>query len=204
MRVLAICFINCLLVSSLQQKYRTAGIRIRTEFGLTIQQLVLENTTLEGIIQKFFNDLTTISVLYEYHQKMVFKGLNFTLAPDAHIGLYDAADHNGRKNSLGVTAIGGIEMRFGRVLASLDYKPAINFAGGEHVFDSQSAISLRYIIVPAKKKVKWKFWEEKNSSKTNPIGSFGRKSRIRNNSGLYHYVDHLALYYDDFFRCFPF
>ena len=79
MRVLAICFINCLLVSSLAaQKYRTAaGIRIGTEFGLTVQQLVLENATLEGIIQKgFFNDLTTISVLYEHHQKMVFKGLN--------------------------------------------------------------------------------------------------------------------------------
>lgn len=180
MRVLAICFINCLLVSSLAaQKYRTAaGIRIGTEFGLTVQQLVLENATLEGIIQKgFFNDLTTISVLYEYHQKMVFKGLNFYLGAGPHIGLYDAADRNGRKNSLGVTAIGGIEMRFGRVLASLDYKPAINIAGGEHVFDSQSAISLRYIIVPAKKKeVKWKFWErEKNSSKNQSNWKFWEK-----------------------------
>lgn len=180
MRVLAFCVFNILFVSSLSaQKYRTAaGIRIGTEFGITVQQLVLENATLEGIIQKgFFNDLTTISVLYEYHQKLVFKGLNFYIGGGPHIGLYDAADRNGRKNSLGVTAIGGIEMRFGRVLASFDYKPAINFAGGEHIYDSQSSLSLRYIIVPAKKKeVKWKFWErEKPSSKKQSNWKFWEK-----------------------------
>ncbi len=150
------------------QKYRTAaGIRIGTEFGVTVQQLVLENSTLEGIIQKgFFNDQTTISVLFEQHQKLVFKGLNFYFGAGPHVGLYDAKDRNGRKNSVGVSAIGGLEMRFGRVLASFDYKPAINIVGGEHIFDSQSALSLRYIIVPAKKKeVNWKFWE-KNKKKT--------------------------------------
>ncbi|KXK17734.1 MAG: hypothetical protein UZ08_BCD001002248 [Candidatus Parvibacillus calidus] len=169
MRLLfAMLFFFLWLAAACGQKYRTAaGIRIGTEFGITVQQLILENSTLEGIIQKgFFNDQTTISVLFEQHQKLVFKGLNFYFGGGPHVGLYDANDRNGRKNSFGLSAIGGVEMRFGKVLASFDYKPAINFFGGEHIFDSQSAISLRYIIVPAKKKeAKWKFWEKKKKKK---------------------------------------
>ena len=163
MRILSIIFLVVIMSFSVHaQKYRTAaGIRIGTEFGLTVQQLVLENTTIEGIIQKgFFNDQTSITVLYEQHQKMIFKGLNFYIGTGPHAGIY-GKDRDGRKNSYGLTAIGGIEMRFGKLCASFDYKPAINFVGGEQIFDSQTAVSLRYIIIPAKKKEKnWKFWEK--------------------------------------------
>ncbi len=163
MRILSIIFLITTLASGTHaQKYRTAaGIRIGTEFGLTVQQLILENSTLEGIIQKgFFNDQTSITLLYEQHQKLVFKGLNFYIGAGPHAGIY-GKDRDGRKNSYGLTAIGGIEMRFDRLLFSFDYKPAINFTGGERIFDSQTAISLRYIIIPAKKKEKnWKFWEK--------------------------------------------
>jgi len=169
------------MISSVKaQKYRTAaGIRIGTEFGITIQQLILEHATLEGIIQKgFFNDQTSISVLFEHHQKMVFKGLNFYIGAGPHIGLYDADDRNGRKNAIGLSAIGGLEMRFGRVLASFDYKPAINFSGGDRIFDSQSSLSLRYIIVPAKKKeVKWKFWEREKPAKKKNNWKFWEKNK---------------------------
>lgn len=164
MRILLIIFlVTALAISSQAQKYRTAaGIRIGTEFGLTVQQLILENSTIEGIIQKgFFNDQTAITLLYEQHQKMVFKGLNFYIGAGPHVGIYDDKDRDGRKNSYGLSAIGGIEMRFGSLLASFDYKPAINFTGGERIFDSQTALSLRYIIIKAKKKEKnWKFWEK--------------------------------------------
>jgi len=164
MRGLSVLFFLGIAFLPLQaQKYRTAaGIRIGTEFGLTVQQLLLESSTLEGIIQKgFFNDQTSITLLYEQHQKMIFKGLNFYIGAGPHVGLY-GKDRDGRKNSYGLSAIGGIEMRFGRLLASFDYKPAINFVGGERIFDSQTALSLRYIIVPAKKKeFNWKFWEKK-------------------------------------------
>ncbi|HQW55717.1 MAG TPA: hypothetical protein PK076_06295 [Saprospiraceae bacterium] len=152
------------------QKYRTAaGIRIGTEFGLTVQQLLWDEYTLEGIVQKgFFNDIATASVLFEKHQKILSKGFNFYIGAGPHYGFY-TRDRGERKNPLGVTAIAGIEMRFERVVASFDFKPAINIVGGDRIFDTQTALSLRYVLIKAKKKEqKWKFWEKwgnKNKSK---------------------------------------
>lgn len=163
------------IVSSIQaQKYRTAaGIRIGTEVGLTIQQLIHDDVTIEGIVQKgFFNDLTTVSMLGEKHQKLLFKGFNFYIGGGPHMGFY-GKDRDGRKNTVGVTAIAGIELRLNDVVMSFDYKPAINIHGGERVFDSQTALSLRYIIIKAKKKeANWKFWEKwgDNKNKKNKKG----------------------------------
>jgi hypothetical protein len=144
------------------QKYRTAaGIRIGTEFGVTVQQLLWDDYTLEGILQKgFFNNIATATVLFEKHQKILFRGFNFYVGAGPHYGFY-THDKGTNHNPVGISLIGGIEMRFNRTNVSLDFKPAVNLYGGDRVFDSQVALSLRYIIVKAKKKEqKWKFWEK--------------------------------------------
>lgn len=149
------------------QKYRTAaGIRIGTEFGITVQQLLWDKYTIEGILQKgFFDDIATASALFEVHQKILFRGFNFYVGGGPHYGLY-TQDKGDRKNPLGVSVIGGIEMRFNRTNVSLDFKPAINLYGGDQVFNSQVALSLRYIFIKAKKKEQnWKFWEKWGNNK---------------------------------------
>lgn len=163
----------CLLfLGSLQaQKYRTAaGIRVGTEFGLTVQQSLWDNYTLEGIAQKgFFNDMASVSVLFEKHHKLLFKGLNIYMGAGPQAGFYSANKrvvYKGeepvyRKNAYGLALIGGIEMRVKNMIISYDYKPALNFTGGDRFFDSQTGLSVRYILIKAKKKEqKWKFWKK--------------------------------------------
>lgn len=149
-------------ISLFGQKYRTAaGLRIGTELGLTVQQLMFENVTMEGIIQKgLFSDIATVTVLGEVHQRIIFKGFNFYVGAGPHMGFY-TKNKGDRHNPFGVTVIGGVEMRFNRLLLSYDLKPAINVYGGDRIFDTQTALSLRYILIKAKKeKFDWKFWEK--------------------------------------------
>ena len=169
-QVVILCSFVFLCQSIYAQKYLTAaGIRLGTGIGLTVQQSIGEHRTIEGIIQKgFFNDLTTITALFEKHQKIISKATNFYIGAGPHIGLYpsNSAKSAYRKNAYGATFIGGVEFTFNKLLLSFDYKPALNIVGGENFFDSQAAVSLRYIIFkPAKKEQKWQFWKKKNQQK---------------------------------------
>lgn len=149
------------------QKYRTAaGIRIGTEFGITVQQLLWDEYTLEGIIQKgFFSRVATGTLLFEKHNKIFFKGLNFYFGAGPHYGFY-TKNLEERKNPFGISLIGGIELRVKRLNLSFDLKPAVNIIGGDRIFDTQTALSLRYIIIKAKKKEQnWKFWEKWGKNK---------------------------------------
>lgn len=152
-------------LSSQAQKYTTAaGLRLGTGIGLTVQQSLWKNNTLEGIIQKgFFNDVTNISALFEQHHKIFSKGTNFYLGAGPQIGLYGNSIKNaGVKNAFGATFIGGLELRLGKMLLSFDYKPSLNLVGGNGFLDSQAGASLRYIFIKAQKKEqKWMFWKKK-------------------------------------------
>ncbi|MES2776204.1 MAG: hypothetical protein V4722_18655 [Bacteroidota bacterium] len=159
-------------LSAQAQKYTTAaGIRLGTGIGVTIQQAIGENKTIEGIVQKgFFNDLTSVSLLYEQHNKLFSKALNFYLGAGPHIGLYSKNNPKNidRKNAFGASFIGGLEFKFNKMLLSFDYKPSLNITGGDGFFDSQAGVSLRYIFIKAQKKKaekkeqKWKFWKKKD------------------------------------------
>lgn len=150
------------------QKYTTAaGIRLGTGIGITVQQAIWNNNTIEGIVQKgFFIDLTTVSVLYEQHYKLISKGFNFYVGAGPQVGMYGNSSKNtGRSNAIGASFIGGVEMRLKKLLLSFDYKPSINLKGGDGFFDSQSGLSLRYIFIKAQKKSKkdspkWMFWKK--------------------------------------------
>jgi hypothetical protein len=154
------------------QKYRTAaGIRIGSGIGVSVQQYLWDKFTLEGIVQKnLFKSGTHVSALFESHNKLLFKGLNFYLGAGPHFGFYGSGVQSDSKtseesiaikNAVGVSAIGGLEMRLNRVLLSYDYQPGINFSGGEQVFNSQTGLTVRYIFLKAKKKeLNWMFWKK--------------------------------------------
>jgi len=155
------------------QKYTTAaGIRLGTGIGITVQQSIGDNKTIEAIVQKgVFNDLTSVSVLYEQHNKLFSKALNFYVGAGPHIGLYNKNNPKNidRKNAFGASFIGGLEFKFNKMLLSFDYKPAINLTGGDGFLDSQAGVSLRYILVKAQSKKQqknqqWKFWKKNKNS----------------------------------------
>jgi len=153
------------------QKYTTAaGIRLGSGIGVSVQQSLYGNKTLEGIIQKgFFSDGTTLTALFEQHNNIFSRGMNFYLGAGPQIGIYKngSSKNENTSNSVGAAFIGGMEFKLGKVLLSFDYKPAINLTGGHGFFDSQSAISVRYIFLKARTQTPgWMFWKKKKTNTT--------------------------------------
>ncbi len=151
------------------QSYRmAAGIRLGTGMGLSIQQKIFDKTTLEGIIQsRIKSDELSIAVLLEKHHNLLTRRLNFYTGAGLHKSWYTLNGETATKEgATGFTGIAGIEFSPSRLIISWDYKPAINVWGGERFFDSQTAITLRYVFVKRKKKkINWKFWQKKKGKK---------------------------------------
>lgn len=157
--ILLIIFIGSIDVSA--QRYRTAaGLRLGSPFGLTVQQVVWGQNTLEGILT--FNpkkNESAVTLLFENHRKIFSKRFNYYLGLGPHIGWMD--EQEGFDNPYGITFIGGLEFAMKNTVLSWDYKPAINLSGGRNTIDHQTGISVRFIIVKKKKKkINWKFWEK--------------------------------------------
>ncbi|MEM9921912.1 MAG: hypothetical protein AAF990_27655 [Bacteroidota bacterium] len=149
----------------LAQKYRTAaGIRLGTEIGLTLQQHVKDKITLEGIFQtRIKTKEIKLTVLGERHYKLLGKRMNFYLGAGVHKG-WNTDTEATFGDPAGVTGVGGIELTLNRLNLSWDFQPAVNVVGGDRLFVSQSAVSLRYVFIkPKKKKINWKFWKKKDS-----------------------------------------
>ena len=166
-RSLVLFCLTFICVSLTAQKYTTAGgIRLGGGIGLTVQQLLWDKYTAEGILQKgFTNNYTTFAALLEQHHSMLSRGMNFYLGAGPHFGSYRITGKEGEPSSKGVfgaTFIGGLEMKLGSTLLSFDYKPALNLTGSNGFFDSQAGVSLRYIFLKAPtKEHKWMFWKKK-------------------------------------------
>ncbi len=148
------------------QKYVTAGgIRLGTEIGLTIQQAIYKQLTLELIMQSSFqNKINTITILGERHTRILTRRINFYMGGGFHKGWVD--QELNLEDPSGITLIGGVEFAPSRLVISWDYKPAFNIWGGEKVISSETAFSLRYVFIKRKrKKINWKFWEKGKKKK---------------------------------------
>lgn len=150
------------------QSYNTAGgIRLGTDWGLTLQQRVGKHATVEGIIQKgFWREEATVTLLGEYHFPLIFRRFNFYTGGGLHKG-WTTSSEQLYDDPFGITLIGGVEATVGRLNISWDFKPAINLEGGERKVYAQSGVSLRYVFWKRDgirdwfKKGKWKFWKKK-------------------------------------------
>lgn len=153
-------------VSSLfAQKYVTAiGARVGTDFGLSVQQKIFDKSTIEGIFQTSLGGRENISLtfLWEQHQKVIGKRINFYYGGGLHKGwLVNKNPEIDLKAPSGVSLIAGLEVTLGRLNLSLDYKPQLNVISGERFFESQSALSIRYVLIETKKKKNdWRFWKK--------------------------------------------
>ena len=129
------------------QKYRTAaGFRSGgSSYGLTIQQLVLPNTTLEGLAM-FSARERSATVLAERHFGILGPSLNYYFGAGAHVGR-----HKDDGNFWGLDGLIGAEYKipFARVVLSLDFKPTVEFNSADwNRFPT--AFSVRYIIIKQK------------------------------------------------------
>ncbi len=170
-KIAAILALAALATGAFAQRYNTAfGVRLGTDWGISIQQRIFERTTLEGIVQAGFKrSEAMVTLLGEQHFPFIGRRFNTYFGAGPHIG-WRTDDRDSPefdedyKNPAGLTLVGGIELNLFRLNVSWDIKPAINFVGGVKTVYFQSGVSLRYIVFKydkagKKKGFNWKFWE---------------------------------------------
>ncbi len=151
-----ICLVFGVCIASHAQKYRTAiGPRVESSrFGISIQQKIHERSTLEGIGTVGKNEFSG-TLLYEWHRPLLGERFNYYFGGGAHLGvLKDYGVFTGGDIILGVEyKVNGLPF-----LLSADIKPAVHINHEDWVGLS-SGISVRYVILPEKKKKKsiWPF-----------------------------------------------
>ena len=141
------------------QYYRTAaGIRLGNDIGITVQQTISKYFTIEGLIhQRFQDSFTYISIMAEPHTNIITRRFNLYLGggPSLRFNKNFTSANN-------LSLIAGLELSTKNICYSFDYKPLLLDIGGKFELVSQSAFSIRYIIVKAKKrKIHWNIFKKK-------------------------------------------
>ena len=140
------------------QDYRTGiGLRVGLDWGFSVKHFLNENQAIEGIVGSRWKGFI-ITSLYEFENPAFnIPGLAWYYGVGAHLGFwkennYDIywweSDHTGGYTVLGADAIMGIGYTFNNVPfnISIDWKPAINFAGYVGFWGDMGAITVRYAI----------------------------------------------------------
>ena len=130
------------------QKYRTAaGLRSDgTTYGLTIQQLILPKTTLEGLGMVAPRERSA-TLLAERHFGILGPSLNYYFGAGGHIG-----NHKDDGTFWGFDGLVGAEYKIAFIpfVISLDFKPTIEY-GSADWNRFPTAFSVRYIILKQRK-----------------------------------------------------
>ncbi|MGV3639317.1 MAG: hypothetical protein ACO1NZ_02285 [Adhaeribacter sp.] len=149
--ILVLFFLLLTAATASAQKYRTAaGLRIdRNDFGISLQQKIMERNTLEGILALGSREVSG-TALFEHHFPLLGKSFNYYLGAGAHVG--NLKDHGA---FFGGDVILGTELKLPifPLLLSFDIKPAVH-VNHEDWFDFASGFTLRYILVKEKKEKK--------------------------------------------------
>jgi len=136
-----------LLVST--QSYDTAmGMRLGTDWGLSIQQRVAKRTTIEAIFQNSFRrDEAMLTIMGEQHMNFITRRFNLYTGGGLHKGWANPEEGEDYQDPWGLSLIAGLELSLGRLNLSYDIKPAFNLQGGDRFLYIQSGLSLRYVIL---------------------------------------------------------
>ncbi len=174
-RLLIFVFISSLLnVANLQaQSYHSAlGMRIGTDIGFTYQQRIARYQTIETIIQnRWFRQEGQLAALWEYHNPLVTRGINFYYGIGPQFGWKEDQDGFDLYYSAGIAGIVGAELTLGKIVVSFDIKPNINAIGVKDTpispFNIDSALSVRTVIVKRSRFSKKR--KQKDNKKWNPF-----------------------------------
>lgn len=171
--------------ASAQSYFNTLGVRLGngTEYrtaGLTYQQRVMKNFTLEGIVQTNFSKNTTAHALFEYHHPILSKRLNYYVGAGLMSGreLVNHPDSSAAFQStiFGADLVAGLEITLLKFTISLDYKPNFNITGRDKWFTDQVGVSVRAVILSGQAMAKKQRIKAREKAKTERINR--RESRM--------------------------
>ena len=162
---------------SAQAYNTTAGLRLGTDWGLSVKQRAYDNITAELIFQSsLVRDESMFTLMGMTHQRVISKRFNLYYGGGLHAGWYSGKAQDSFGNPFGIDLIGGIEMTIAKLHLSYDIKPAINLSGGEKTFYAQTGISLRYVLVP-REQLSWE--PDKKTQRQNRRDKKRRKRQRR-------------------------
>ncbi len=149
------------------QTYQTAiGLRVSSEFGLTVQQHIGKNYTIEGLLTTRSKEYESkITLLLEKHQNVLGRGFNFYYGAGGHKGFLRSGQPLGYEGTFGVDAIGGVEFSSKQFTFSADYHPVFNLSKGtaQPFYNGYAALSVRYILI--KRDTRFQEWRKKQKRK---------------------------------------
>jgi hypothetical protein len=161
-RIILLSILGLMAFGADAQSYITAiGARVGTDWGLTLQQRLTKRLTIEGIAEKSFaRDEVMLTGLVQTHLPLITRHFNIYGGAGIHKG-WSTQSREFIDDPYGISFIGGMELTIGRLNFSYDFKPAINFAGGDRRFFTTQALSLRYVLI--KDSI---FYKKKSAKKT--------------------------------------
>jgi len=165
-------FLLCLSANlAISQSYNTtAGMRLGTEWGLSLKQRVYESWTVEAIMQtNRKKNESALTLLGVDHKAIISRRFNLFFGGGLHFPLQNN-ENALRKDGFGIVGAGGLEFTFARLNFTWDYIPV--FIPSELSFRMQSAMSIRYVI---QKRDKFS-WEKKNK-KTFSLPNFKKNPK---------------------------
>ena len=147
-------FLACCTSQLLAQSYNTAGgIRLGTDWGLTLRQRAYENFSAEMIVQSSLQrEEGAFTLLGISHKPLLMRNLNLFVGGGIHAG-WSSEVQNGERvgNPFGLDFIAGAEITIAKINISWDFKPAVNVSGGSSTFYTQTGVSLRYVLLKREK-----------------------------------------------------
>lgn len=170
-----------------QSYFNTAGVRIgngsnyRTA-GITYQQKILKDFTIEGIAQTDFSKNSTLHALCEYHRPIISKRLNYYMGAGLMTGKETSINPETKtaiKSAVfGADLVAGVELTLLKFTISLDYKPNFNITGREKWFQDQIGVSARAVLLSGKQ---WqKIVKAHQKEKAKKLRQERRNERIAN------------------------
>ena len=145
--IISILLINLFFACFSQSYFTAGGARFGTDWGISVQQKLFKHVTAEGIFQSsLFREEMLFTGILEHHFPVISKRFNIYTGAGFHQGFITSQDP-AYDPPRGLTIIAGAEITLARFVISYDFKPAVNFTGGEYPWYSQTALSLRYVII---------------------------------------------------------
>ena len=115
-------------LSLFSQSYNTSlGMRLGTDWGVTLNQRVLKRVTVEAIGQSSLQrDEFMLTGLGKHHFPIISRRFNIYFGGGLHKGWNSNPEI---QDPWGMDLVGGIEFTAARINISYDFKPAFNFSG---------------------------------------------------------------------------
>jgi hypothetical protein len=136
-----------------QTYFTTGGIRLGTDYGLSIKQFIMKKTTVEMILSTEDNAKTNLglSFLLDKHQPIVTRNFNLFYGAGLSVNwFYENHEKASQGRKLGVPVQVGLEFTVGKINLSWDYTPILYISTNSNAFDTLKGLSVRYVFINKK------------------------------------------------------